>query len=105
MPPTDTPEVDAVIAALAADEAHLAGVAPGSVIGERDLERGVDRLRAGVGKEHVVEAGRRNVDQFRRTLERLRVAHLECAGEVELIELPADRLGDLRPPMSAVDAP
>jgi hypothetical protein len=39
-------EIDAVIAALAADQAHLRCVAFGPVIGERDLERSLDRLRA-----------------------------------------------------------
>ena len=51
-------EIDAVIAALAADQARLRRVALRPVIGERDLERGLDRLRARVGEEHMVEARR-----------------------------------------------
>src|SRR5262249_19639053 len=39
-------EIDAVIATFAADQARLRGVALCPVISERDLERGLDRLRA-----------------------------------------------------------
>ena len=42
----DAAEPDAVIAALAPDQAHARGVAAHIMIGERDLERGVDGLRA-----------------------------------------------------------
>ena len=51
----DAAEADAVIAALAADQALARALAADAVIGERDLERGIDRLRAGVGEEHMVE--------------------------------------------------
>ena len=98
-------EVRAMVSALAADEARLAAVAPGAMVGERQFQRRVDRLRARVGEEDVVEAGRRDVDQARRTLERLRVPHLEYAGKVERTGLLADRLDDLRPAVPGVDAP
>src|SRR5262249_17756547 len=42
----DSAEADAVIAALAADQARARALAADIVIGKRDLERGVDRLRA-----------------------------------------------------------
>ncbi len=51
----DAAEADAVVAALAADEAGARAFAAHAVVGERDLQRGVHRLRAGVGEEHVVE--------------------------------------------------
>ena len=98
-------EIDAVIAALAADQPRLRGVALHPVIGERDLERGLDRLGARVGEEHVVEAWRRDVDELRGAFEGARMAHLEGAGEIELADLLADRLDDLRPAMSGIDAP
>ena len=44
----DAAEADAVIAALAADEARALPLARHVPVGERDLERGVDRLGAGV---------------------------------------------------------
>ena len=60
----DAAEADAVIAALAADQPHARGVAAHVVIGERDLQRGVDRLRAGIAEEHMVEiAGRQRGDR------------------------------------------
>ena len=52
----DAAETDAVIAALPTDEARARAFAARAVIGQRDLERGVDRLRAGVREEDVVEA-------------------------------------------------
>ena len=42
----DAAEADAVIAALASDQAHARGVAAHIMIGERDLERSVDSFRA-----------------------------------------------------------
>ena len=98
-------EIDAVIAALAADQARLGGVAFGPMIGERDLERGLDELGAGVGEEHVVEARRRDIDELGGAFEGARMTHLEAAGEVELADLLADRLDDLRPAVTGIDAP
>ena len=80
----DAAEIDAVIAALAADQAEARAVALGAVIGERDLERGLDRLRAGVGEEDMVDARRHDGDEARGQLEGLRVAHLEGRRVVEL---------------------
>ena len=42
----DAAEIDAVIAALAADQAGAAALALHALIGERDLQRRLDRLRA-----------------------------------------------------------
>ena len=53
----------------------------------------------------MVEAGRRDVDELRGAFERAWMTHLEGAGEVELADLLADRLDDLRPAMAGVDAP
>ena len=85
-----------MIAALAADQAGARALAARAVIGERDLERGIDRLGAGVGEEHVVEPGRREVDQAVRQLEGRGMAHLEGRRVIELADLPRDRFDDLR---------
>ena len=66
------------------------------MIGERHLQRGVDRFRAGIGEEDVVQALGRDVDQPVGELERHRVAHLEGRRIVEFGRLLLDRLGDLR---------
>src|SRR5215213_7051033 len=59
-------ETDAMIAALAPDQAGARAFAADVVIGERNLERGVDCLRAGVAEEHVIEvAGRERSDPAR----------------------------------------
>src|SRR4029079_6900669 len=52
-------EADAVIAALAADEARALALALRHPVGERDLERGVGGFRSGVAEEHAVEVGGR----------------------------------------------
>src|ERR1700691_4718995 len=52
-------EADAMITALAADQAGPAALPADVVVGERDLERGVDRLRARIAEEHPIEIGGR----------------------------------------------
>src|SRR5206468_4094377 len=69
----DAAEADAVIAALAADQAHARGLAAYVVIGERDLERGIDRLRARIAEEDVIEIAGRERRDAACELERLRV--------------------------------
>ena len=51
-------ESDAVIPALPSNQPHARGVAAHVVIGERDLERGVDRFRTGVAEKYVIEISR-----------------------------------------------
>ena len=101
----DAAEADAVIAALAADQARARAFAADVVIGERDLERGVDRLRAGIGEEHMVEAGRRQRGDAARELEGLRMGELERGRVVELGRLGADRLDDRVAVVAGIGAP
>jgi len=101
----DAAEADAVIAALAADQPHARGVAAHVVEGERDLERGVDRLRTGIAEEYVIEiAGRERRDPARQ-LERLGVRKLEGRRVVELGRLSLDRLDDRVAVMAGICAP
>ncbi len=101
----DAAEIDAVIAALAADQAEARALADDALIGERDLEAGLDRFGAGIGEEDVVDAGRHVGDQARRQLEALGVADLESRRIVELAHLGGDGFDDLRPGMAGIDAP
>ena len=91
----DAADVDAVVGALAADEAQALRLAAGAVIGHRHLQRGVDRLGAGVGEEDVVE----RLGQERRhpvgELEAAGVAELERRRVVVLEHLRVHRVGDL----------
>ena len=59
----DAAEADAVIAARAADEAHALRLPLRLPVGERDLERRVDRLRARVAEEHVIDVARQHLDE------------------------------------------
>ena len=74
-------------------------------IGERDLQRGVGGLRAGVAEEHVVEiAGRERRDPARQ-LEGARMAELEGRREIERRGLRLDRLHDRVAVVAGVGAP
>ena len=101
----DAAEIDAVIAALAPDQPEPRALALGAVIGERDLQRGVDRFRPRIGEEHMVHALGRDVDQPVGQFEHDRMAHLECRRVIELRRLLLDRLGDLGPAVAGIDAP
>src|SRR5947209_13235148 len=81
----DAAETNPVIAALAADQAGAGALAADVMIGKRDLERGVDRLRAGIAEEHVIEiAGRQRRDTARQ-LESIRMGELERRRVVEFL--------------------
>ena len=101
----DAAEVDAVVAALAADQPRALAFAAGAVVGDRHLQRGVDGLRARVGEEHLVEAGGSELDELLGELEGLRVRHVERRREVHLGRLRGDRRDDLRPGMACIHAP
>ena len=98
-------EADAVIAALAADQAGAGRLAGGAMIGERDLQRGIDRLGARVGEEDAVEALRRDLGEPLGEIERQGMAHLERWREVEVHQLALDRGRDLLAAVAGIDAP
>ena len=101
----DAAEADAVIAALAADQPHARGLAAHVVKRQRDLERGVDRLRAGIAEEHMIEIAGRQRGDAARQLERLRVRELERRRVVELGRLALDRRHDRVAVMAGIGAP
>ena len=101
----DAAEADAVIAALAPDQPHARGVAAHVVKGQRDLERGVDRLRAGIAEEHMVEVAGRERGDAARQLERLGVRELEGRRVVHLGRLALDRRDDRVAVMAGIGAP
>ena len=102
-------EADAVIAALAADEPGARALADGALVGEGDLQRGIDRFRAGAGEEHPVELGgrpaRRDAAELLGEVEGDRVAHLERGREVEGRKLAFDGGGDAPAAVAGIDAP
>ena len=51
----NAPEIYAVVAAIAGDEALALAVSAGVVVAERDLQRGVDGFGARVDEEDAVE--------------------------------------------------
>ena len=75
------------------------------LIGERDLQRGVDRLRAGIAEEHMIEIARRERRDAARQLERLRMRELERRRVVELGGLLLDRRDDRIAVVAGVAAP
>ena len=101
----DAAEVHAVVALLAADQARLGALALRAPVRARQLQRRIGRFRARTREEHVVEAGRRQVLDLVRELERLRVAVLERRRVVELRDLAAHRFGDLGAAVAEARAP
>ncbi|MNQ03359.1 hypothetical protein D3C85_160590 [compost metagenome] len=101
----DAAEAHAVVRALAPDEPVAARVAARPVVGHRDLQRGVDRLGARVGEEHVVHAGRRHLREALRQREGGGVADLEVGGVVEHVDLRLHRRADPRVAVPGVHAP
>ena len=80
----DAAEVDAVVAALAADQPGALAFAARAVVGDGHLQRGFHRLGTRVGEEHLVHAGGRQLGHLVGQFEGLRVRHLEGRGEVHL---------------------
>ena len=101
----DAAEADAVIAALAADEAGARAVAAHVVIGERDLECGVDRLRTRIAEEHMVEIAGREGRDAACEFKRVRMSELECRCVVELLRLALDRRDDRVAVVARIAAP
>ncbi len=98
-------ETDPMIAALAADQAGARRLAGGTVIGQRDLQRGIDRLRTGIGEEDAVEPLGRDRRQLLGEIERDRMAHLERRRIIQRHQLPLHRVRDLAPAVTGVHAP
>ena len=90
MPPTEIPpKSDAVIAALAPDDARARSLSAQPLIRNGDLQRGVHRLGSGVAEEHVIDAFGRDLHQRIGQLERRRMAHLEGRRVIHLFDLRA----------------
>src|ERR1700685_339239 len=70
-------EADAVIAALAADQAGPARLPAHGMTGERDFERSVARLRPGIAEEDPIEIGGRDRRDAARQLERFRMGEVK----------------------------
>ena len=89
--------VDTVVCAFPGHHARSRALAPGAMIGERDLYRGIDRLRARVSEEDAVDAVGGEGGHAPREFELRRMAELKGRAVVEFQELAVDRIGDFRP--------
>ncbi len=98
-------KTDAVIAALAADQPGAAALALDLVKSQRDLERGVGGLRAGIAEEDVIEPGGREIGDAARKLKGLWNAELEWRGIIQRLGHLADRGGNLAAAVAGVAAP
>ena len=97
-------ERGAVVGDLAGDELDLAGVAGRAVVGARELDRRLHRLRAARGEEDAVEVARRQRRDPGGELDRARVRVAPDREEVELLDLARRGLAELRAAMAGVDA-
>jgi hypothetical protein len=87
-------EARAVIAALAADQAGAPALAAHGMISERDLERGIDRLRAGIAEKDMIEIAGRKGRDARGERESLRMRELKGRGVIEFTRRALDRGDD-----------
>ena len=104
-PDGDPAEAHAVITALAPDETGALALAAYPVVGECDLQRGVDRLGAGVAEKDVVEGLARQRHQALGQFEGQRVAHLEGGREIQRASSLGDGLDDRAAAVPGIDAP
>ena len=93
-PHRNAAEADAVIAARPADQPGPHPIAAHAVIGERDLQRGIRRLRPGIDEKDVVDIAGHQFGQPGRIAERQGMAHLEARGIVKRPHLAGDRVAD-----------
>src|SRR5438105_7688653 len=98
-------EADAVIAALAADQAGAGALTRDLMIGQRDLERGVGGFRSRVAEEHMIKPGRREIGDAACKLESLRYAELERRRVIQRLGLLGDRLRNLAAAVAGIGAP
>jgi hypothetical protein len=101
----DAAEADAVIGALAADQPGPLALAARHVIGQRDLERGIHRLRPRVYEEHPVQVARHLGRDPRGELEYLVVAELEGRREVQGRDALLHRRHDLGVAVAEIGTP
>ena len=94
-----------MVAALATDQTGARAFAAQTLVLQRDLERRFDGLGARVHEEHMVHAGRSNLDDAVGQLEGQRMTHLERRRKVHLCQRLAHGLGDLGAAVTGVDAP
>ncbi len=98
-------DIDAVIAALAADDDASARLAACTMVGERHLDRGIRRLGTGVGEENPLHASGGDSGDRGRRLERQRVRHAERRRVIHRRCLLLHRLDDRPARMAGIDAP
>ncbi len=89
-------KTDTMVAALAANDAVARPVTVEPVITDGDLQRGVDCVGAASREEHIVQTFRRQSGNALSKLERRRMRHIERRHIVQLADLTADGLDNLR---------
>ncbi|VCU71771.1 hypothetical protein PIGHUM_03861 [Pigmentiphaga humi] len=98
-------ETHAVVAPLPSDEPHALSFSARAVIGQRDLQRGVDRLRPRIREKNAVQALRHDGRHPLRRLEGHRMPHLERRRVIQRLHLAQHRLDDFLPAMAGIAAP
>ena len=88
----ERPHRGAVVGDLAGDDLRALAAAVGAVPVARDLDRGLDRLRAAVGEEDAVEVARGELGDPLGELDRARMRVAPVRVEVELADLGGGRL-------------
>src|ERR1700742_815129 len=98
-------EADAMVAAFATDQSRPGPLSDGSLIGQGDLERGIDGFRSRSGEEDAVQAARSDRCEFVRKIEGDRVTHLKRGRVIQRHQLPFHGVCDLLATVPGVHAP
>ena len=101
----DPAKAHPVIAALAPDQTGPRALSARTLIGQRDLQRGIDAFGSGIGKEDPVKPRWHQQRKPRGGFERLRVRQLERRREIQFARRLADRLNYRSAAVPGVDAP
>ena len=97
--------VHAVVAARAANQLGLGGLALETPVGARHLERRIGRLRTRIGEEHMAKRARQQGRHLLGQLEGQRMRILERGRVIQCAQLRRHRLLDFRPAMPRAASP
>jgi hypothetical protein len=94
-----------MISPLSANQTNPLRLTTNAMVGERNLQRRIDGLRARVGKKHMIEVAGTKLDKATCQIKGSRMTELEIRRIVELGGLSSNCLNYRLPTMTGIHAP